>query len=308
MKVFRRSITLFLLFVFLAACTPAIASQPTDKNEIASHNDALDITVSILPQKYLVDRIGGSFVKVNAMVATGADPHTYEPKPEQMRELSNSVAYFTIGIEYEDTWLDRIQAANPKMEIINISDGIERLPMPEHHHEGEQPAGDEHEESGLDPHIWTSPKLTKILAINIYTALVKLDPDHQKDFEQNLQALNNDIDQLDKSIKSTLEGVTNRSFIVFHPSWGYFANDYNLNQISVEIGGQEPSPQELAAIIDEAKEENCQVVFGQPGFSTKTADTIAQEINGKVLLINPLEENWLENMQAVSEVFAEALK
>jgi zinc transport system substrate-binding protein len=298
-------LTLALLTVFIISCAPQAATLPADDGA----NAPINITVSILPQKYLVERVGGSHVKVNAMVVEGASPHTYEPKPEQMRELANSAAYFIIGVEYENTWLDRIQDANPDMQIVDMSEGIERIPMVEHHHEGEEQEGDEeHEESGLDPHVWTSPRLVKLMANNILAALVKLDPDHQIDFEQNMQVLNADIDQLDESIKSTLEGSTDRSFIVFHPAWGYFAQDYNLRQIPIEVEGQEPSPQELVNIINEAKAEHSKVVFAQPGISTKTADTIAQEINGEVVLINPLEENWLENLQKVAEAFASALK
>jgi len=304
MKFYRVLLTLALLTVFVISCAPQAATLPANDGA----NAPINITVSILPQKYLVERIGGSHVKVNAMVVEGASPHTYEPKPEQMRELANSAAYFTIGVEYEHTWLDRIQDANPDMQIVDMSEGIERIPMVEHHHEGEEPQGEEHEESGLDPHVWTSPRLVKLMANNILVALVKLDPDHQIDFEQNSQALNADIDKLDKSIKSTLEGSANRSFIVFHPAWGYFAQDYHLRQIPIEVEGQEPSPQELVNIIDEAKEEHSKVVFAQPGISTKTADTIAQEITGEVVLINPLEENWLENLQKVAEAFASALK
>jgi len=305
MKFNRVLLTLALLTVFIISCAPQAATLPVDDGA----NAPINITVSILPQKYLVERVGGSHVKVNAMVVEGASPHTYEPKPEQMRELANSAAYFTIGVEYEHTWLDRIQDANPDMQIVDMSEGIERIPMVEHHHEGEEQEGDEeHEESGLDPHVWTSPRLVKLMANNILAALVKLDPDHQIDFEQNMQVLNADIDQLDESIKSTLEGSTDRSFIVFHPAWGYFAQDYNLRQIPIEVEGQEPSPQELVNIINEAKAEHSKVVFAQPGISTKTADTIAQEINGEVVLINPLEENWLENLQKVAEAFASALK
>jgi len=305
MKFNRVLLTLALLTVFIISCAPQAATLPVDDGA----NAPINITVSILPQKYLVERVGGSHVKVNAMVVEGASPHTYEPKPEQMRELANSAAYFIIGVEYENTWLDRIQDANPDMQIVDMSEGIERIPMVEHHHEGEEQEGDEeHEESGLDPHVWTSPRLVKLMANNILAALVKLDPDHQIDFEQNMQVLNADIDQLDESIKSTLEGSTDRSFIVFHPAWGYFAQDYNLRQIPIEVEGQEPSPQELVNIINEAKAEHSKVVFAQPGISTKTADTIAQEINGEVVLINPLEENWLENLQKVAEAFASALK
>ncbi len=304
---YRKFFVSLVIFGFLlTSCSPDVQPQASTQND-DPQDAVVNITVSILPQKYLVERVGGNHVKVNAMVVEGASPHTYEPRPEQMRELANSAAYFAIGVEYEHTWLDRIRDANPGMQIFDMSEGVERIPMTSHHHEGEEQESDEHEESGLDPHVWTSPRLVKLMASNILTALVKLDPDHQADFEKNLQSLNSDIDLLDESIKNTLEGSTDRSFIVFHPAWGYFAQDYNLQQIPIEVEGQEPSPQELVNIINEAKAENSKVVFAQPGISTKTADTIAQELNGEVILIDPLEENWLENLQKVAEAFASAL-
>ena len=159
----------------------------------------------------------------------------------------------------------------------------------------------------FDPHIWVSPKLVKLQAQTIYEALVKLDPTRQPEYEASLQQFLADIDELDKEIRQTLAGVQNRKFMVFHPSWGYFANDYNLEMIPIEIGGQEPSAAELAELIAEAKEEGIQVIFVQPEFSTRDAETIANQIGGEVIAIGPLELNWLENLRNLSHAFAKVL-
>jgi zinc transport system substrate-binding protein len=182
------------------------------------------------------------------------------------------------------------------------------MPMAAHHHdeEGEQEEHDQ-EEGAPDPHVWVSPELVKVQSQAIYEALAKLDPAHEAEYKTNLDAFVADIDQLEADIKATLSGLKSKKFMVFHPAWGYFAHDFGLEQIPVEVGGQEPSAQELAHLIEEAKEEGIQVVFAQPEFSTEDAETIAQEIGGEVLLISPLAPDWLQNMRTVAQTFANAL-
>jgi zinc transport system substrate-binding protein len=277
----------------------------------------LSVTVSIVPQAYFVERIGGEHVNVNVMVEPGGSPATYEPKPEQLAALSDSAAYFSIGVPFENVWLERIADANSEMRVVDTAADVERLPMSDHTHHDEEAHEDEHAdeeheeeehaEGALDPHIWLSPELVKVQAQSIHDALVELNPAHEADYTANLDAFFADIDALQADIRETLAGVENRAFMVFHPSWGYFADEFDLNQIPIEVGGQEPSAQELAALIDEAKEENIKVVFAQPEFSTKDAETIAQEIGGEVLLVSPLARDWLANLRDVAQTFADAL-
>ncbi len=265
-----------LVLLLLAGCQATPTSQA----------DGLTVTVSIIPQQYFVERIGGTYVKVNVMVLPGANPATYEPRPEQLAALSQSSAYFSIGVPFEDAWLDKIAAANPKMLLVDTAQGIQRM---------------DH-----DPHIWLSPRLVKIQAATICQALVRLDPDHQADYQANLDRFLADIDALDADLHQTLDGVTRRKFMVFHPSWGYFARDYGLEQIPVEVGGQEPSAVELAALIEQAKANDIHVIFAQPEFSTRSAQTIANEINGQVVLISPLALDWADNLRKVAQAIAEA--
>jgi len=254
----------------------------------------LNITVSIVPQKYFVERIGGDRVNVNVMVEPGFSPATYEPKAEQLKELSRADAYISIGVPFEKAWMGRIGSVNSEMPIVDTTQGIERMPMG---------AGGEN----LDPHIWLSPRLVKIQAQTIYEALAELDATHKGDYKSNLDSFIADIDALEANIRAALEGVENRKFMVFHPAWGYLARDFELEMIPIEVGGQEPSAAELASLIAEAQEEGIRVIFAQPEFSTRDAETIASEIGGEVLLISPLASDWLDNLRRVADTFAEVL-
>ena len=278
-------------------------------NAQLASSDKLQITVSITPQEYFVERIGGEHVIVNTMVGAGDEPHTYEPKPEQLKALSRAAAYVRIGVEFEDTWMDRISAGTPGMIIVDTTQGFERMPMAAHHdsQDEELQAEDEHGEGAPDPHVWLSPRLAKIQAKTIHEAMVKLDPKNKDDYDGNLRSFLADIDALDADIRATLAGVEHRRFVVFHPAWGYFARDYGLEMIPIEVGGQEPSASELADVISQAKEAGVKVIFAQPEFSRRAADTIATEISGEVLLISSLAPNWLENLRQVAETFARVL-
>ncbi len=277
----RLILTLSLAALLLAAC------QPT-----APAPGGLTVFVSILPQKYFIERIGGEFVTVNVMVEPGASPATYEPKPAQMTGLSQATAYFSIGVPCEKAWQEKIPAANPQMTLVDTAQGIERLAV---------------EGGGDNPHIWLSPRLVKIQAQNIYSALTELDPAHQPQFKANLEAFQADIEALDAEIRATLEKTESKKFIVFHPAWTYFARDYGLEEIPIEVDGQEPSAQELAALIEKARSENIRVVFVQPEFSQEDAQTIAKEIDGEVLSISTLSPDWLANLRKVAETFAKVL-
>ena len=282
--------------ILLAACTPRAAPASTA---------ALNVTVSILPQKYFVERIGGAYATVNVMVEPGASPETYEPKPAQLQALSQADAYVRIGVPFEDVWMARIAEANPRMWIVDTAQSIERMPMPAYHSHGEETHAGRLENP--DPHIWLSPRLVKIQAQTIYASFARLDPDHQATYQANLASFLADVDALDAHIRQALAGVENRKFIVFHPAWGYFARDYSLEMVPVETGGQEPSAGELAALVTEARAAGIKVIFAQPEFSTRSAEIIAREIGGQVLLIDPLAPDWLDNLRRVADTLAKVL-
>ena len=270
--------TLLLGAALLVGC-----SQGTTPESTA----LLNVAVSILPQRYFVERVGGEYVSVSVMVLPGNSPATYEPKPGQLVALSEAAAYVGIGVPFEDVWLTKIASANSEMLMVDTTRGIEKV--------------------NNDPHIWLSPALAKLQAQTIFEALVRLDPAHEEAYKANLDSFIVDIDALDADIRKALAGVENKKFMVFHPAWGYLARDYGLEMIPIEVGGQEPSAAELADLVTRAKEEGIKVIFCQPEFSTRDAETIANEIGGQVLLISALSPDWLDNLRRVADTFAEVL-
>jgi zinc transport system substrate-binding protein len=302
---FGRSAILILWIALLISAGVACGKTPGLVGD-----SKLEVMVSIVPQRYFVERIGGDRVTVNVMVEPGNSPATYEPKPEQLKALSSAVAYFSIGVPFENAWLERIAEANEDMVIVDTIAHVERMPMAahrDHGEEGEKEEAHEHAKGAPDPHVWLSPELVKVQSQAIYEAFAQLDPGHRDTYKANLDVFMADIDALESDIKATLSGLKNPKFMVFHPAWGYFAHDFGLEQIPVEVGGQEPSAQELAHLIEEAQEEGIQVIFAQPEFSAEDAETIAAEIDGEVLLISPLAPDWLHNMRTVAQTFADVL-
>lgn len=336
MVFFRHKLINFLLILTifnLAGCNQPKATETAPSSETKIDNpeskiaeDKLNVTVSILPQKYFVEKIGGELVAVNVMVEPGMSAETYEPLPQQLNNLSKSSAYISIGVPFEEVWLEKIKSANPNIPIINSGEGIEKIPMIGHDHHDHKEEGKEHhnekegeehhnekegekaEIESLDPHIWLSPKLAKIQAENIYQQLVKLDPKNQTIYKENLDKFIAEIEDLDQQITEKFANINKRKFVIYHPAWGYFAKDYNLQQIPMEFEGQEATTAELVNLVKQAKSDNITVIFAQPQFSSKTVDSVAKEINAEVVLLDDLAQNWSENLLQVADKLANSMK
>lgn len=271
--------------------------------------------VSVLPQKYFVERIGGDLVDVGVLVLPGANPHMYEPTPRQMTALTKAQVYFAIGVNLEDVWLPKLVDANRDLLVVRTQEGVKKLPMAAHHHDDgdEHEAGHEehadHDHGILDPHIWLDPVRVKTIARNTCAGLVRVDPAHRAEYEANLAAFLKDLDNLNATIAKILAPVPadKRTFMVFHPAWGYFAKRYGLTQVPIEAGGSEPSARHLAEIIEHGRELGVSVVFVQPQFSQRSADVIASELKAKVEPLDPLAENWKDNLLYAAKAFEQAL-
>lgn len=279
----RQSVMLVVgLSVFLAACATQAPTATTGPE------GPINVWVSIVPQKYFVERVGGDRIEVSVMVEPGFNPATYEPKPSQIKDLSEAQMYIRICVPFEDAWMERIVAAKQDMLIVDECKGIPRI-------------------GGTDPHIWLSPRLVKIQAQTISDGLVEVDPSNESFYRANLDSFLSDLERLDRSIEETLSGLESREFMVFHPAWSYFARDYDLEMIPVQIEGSDPSAAEMAALIRKARERNIKVILAQPEFSLRSAQTIAEEIDGEVLLISPLAADWATNLQLMADTMARAL-
>lgn len=268
--------------ITFSACIDNTQEQPSGEEQLI-------VIVSILPQADFVEQIGGNKTKAIVMVPPGASPVTYEPTANQLMELSDSKIYAALGsgLPFEKVWLDKIRSVNKDMLIINTSHGVDIIPK--------------------DPHIWLSPRSVKIQVENIYQGLVQVDPGNKDLYFQNKEQFLEELTTLDMQINESLRGSKNRSFMVFHPSWEYFARDYNLTMIPVEIEGKEPSAGDMVNLIETASQNNITVIFVQPQFSTNSAQVIADEIGANVVPIDPLGKDYITNMQIVTDAFISTL-
>lgn len=269
----------FMYFLFL----PDTQTQPSGQ---------VRVVVSVAPQEEFVKAVGKERVQVTVMVPSGADPHTYEPLPRQMQELSQAQLYLMVGspLEFELTWMDKIRAMNPQMKVVNTSQGVVFLPS-------------QGEGSG-DPHVWVSPRNAKIMVENTYQALVEVDPANQRYYQENRDQYLEKLDQLDQNLTQSLQQVKSSKILVYHPAWAYLCRDYGLEQIAIQEEGKEPTSQDLALLVDLARQENISLVFVSPQHNQRNAQVIADEIGGEVVVVDPLASNYLENMFQVAEAFS----
>jgi zinc transport system substrate-binding protein len=296
--------TFFLLLCSVWSSGPALAGKP------------IPVFVSIPPQKYFVEKIGGNLISVSVMVPPGANPHIYEPRPSQMTALSKSKVYFAIGITFETVWLPKFTKLNPQMRVVYTDKGIDKIAMVEHPHEEVKGAAHKarpkhaHEDNAhgaLDPHVWVSPPEVRIIARNILETLLEVDPANHSTYKSNHDAFMTELEKLHQDLKEIFKDKKGLKFMVYHPAWGYLARAYGLKQVPVEVEGKEPKPEQLKALIEEARRQGIRVIFVQPQFSTKSAETLAKAIGGEVVFGDNLREDWERNLRVQAEKFKQAL-
>lgn len=303
--------------VLLLAITPACrqsepATQPSGN---------VQVIVSILPQAYFLERIGGNYVDVEVLVGPGQSPHTYEPTPKQVARMAAAHVFFQIGTPFEDVVARRMAAMNPKLLVIDTRQNVPLLAIGEGHvcthedhaadeshdgHEGHEGHGQEHP-GAPDPHVWLAPPLVKIQAGTICEALCRVDPSHAAEYRENLRLFVADLDTVDAELRQALAPLKGREFFVYHAAYGYFAHTYGLKQVSVEIGGKEASAKQLAELVARAKQSNVKLIFVQPQFAANSARTLAAEIGGAVVPMDDLARDYLNNLRDMAVKIRQAL-
>lgn len=260
-----------LVFLFLLAiCSVGFAAP------------ALTVSVLLSPYEKIVREIAGESIDVVTLVPKNANPHTFEPKPDILKKFSEVSLYFSDGSGLDNAWRPRFLGVNPDVKVVDISEGVSFI-AEEHSH------GEEHGEE-LDPHLWNSPRTAILLASNVCRALVSADAPRAKIYRENLERFRKKLSELDARFAYALKNLPEerRTFIVFHPSYGYLARDYGLRQIAVEMNGKEPKPRDLRNLVTVARKNRVKTVFVQPQFSRRAAESLSREIGAKIVSIDPL--------------------
>jgi zinc transport system substrate-binding protein len=290
-----------VLFIFVAGCGGTPERQ---------HNGRLPVVAGVPPLAYLAEQIGAEHVTVDVLVEPGQDPHTFEPTPQQVVALGRAAVFFKIDMPFETVLLEKVREGNQRLETVDATRGVKKLALDgpccaeavAGHHEHESEHGEP------DPHVWLSPPLLKILAENIATALGRADPPHRGDYQRNLTVLLGRIDTLHRRIQRMLAPYRGRSFYVFHPGFGYFADAYGLKQQAVEAGGHSPTPPQLRALIEQAQANGARTIFVQPQYDPQSAQVVAEAIGGRVVVINGLAKDVLADIDDIATKVAAAMR
>ena len=284
----RLAICLFPFLLF--GCQGSPTNKPT-------------VMVTIDPQRYFAEKIAGEHFEVYAVVSAGQSPETYDPAPHEMIRIAQSKAYLQIGrIGFEQAWMQVIRQNNPHLKFFDLSEGVHWIGK-EDEHEVEEAEHNHHH--GIDPHIWSTTSSAKIIAQNTLQAFQDLDPENKAVYRENYQQLISEIEETTQLLHAMLDTLTHRAFVIFHPALTYFADEYELKQLSIESDGKEPSVASLKSLIDEAKNAQVRVVFVQQEFDRKHAEQVAAEIGARVVIINPLDVRWNEQMIHIAKELAD---
>lgn len=262
-------------------------------------NEALPkVLVSVAPYRYFVEQIAGKTVDIDLLVPEGASAHTYEPTAKQMIGSAKGVIWFRIGEPFETKALQAIQSVNPKLQVVDLREGIPLIHGScKHAHAGGH--------CGDDLHLWLSPKIAKIQARLIANGLIKQFPENQSLFEQNLTFFLQQLDALNSFIEETLSSVKNRTLMVSHPAYGYFCKDYRFNQLSIEFEGRDPTAKQLTKLLNDAKASRVYYILVQPQYSDKAARLISQQIGAKLILVDPYSENYDSTLRQITTLIKE---
>ena len=294
----KGGVLIALAFVVFFASSPLWA---------AGTQAAPTVVVSILPQSEFISRIGGDKVKTLTLVGPGASPHSYEPTPRQMAELSGASVWFTIGVEFENALLPKVRALYPSLKIVDSSKNVVFRTLEAHSHNGESAAAATIDESGRDPHIWLGLDAVKVQLAAIRDGLSALKPGDAAFFRANHEAYVKEIEAVFASLRKDLAPLRGSTIFVYHPSFGYFFDNFGIIQEAVEVGGKEPTQKTLADLIKLAREDKAKVIFVQKQFPAAAADTVARAIGGVVVEIDPLAADWLENIKAMGGALKSSL-
>jgi len=291
-------VIIFSFAIFLGACKA---------NNNGDENNKPIITVSLIPQEWFVTRIAGDKVNISTLLSTGQNPHNYELSPRQIAELASSKAWILSGTEFEISLEPKIRNMYPKLSIVNGVQGVKFRTLENHSDDDDDGEYDRHHISNIDRHMWLGLAPAKIMATHIKNTLINIDSANTQFYQENYEKLIDEIEKDFTILKEELAPLKGKTVFVYHPSFGYFLDEFGIIQSAIETGGKEPGPQTLASIIDHAKEENAVAIFVQAQFPIESARTIAQAINAEVVLLDPLSRNWLENIHIMGNALKKAL-
>jgi zinc transport system substrate-binding protein len=289
-KMIRNAVgtALLLSATLLAGCSDAANEEATSEQEKPI------VAVSIVPEQTFVEAVAGDLVDIVTLIPPGSNPGNYEPTAQEMEAFGDAALYFSIGVATEEA---NILPNVGDVKVVPLEDEVAAVY-----------ADRTFESGGRDPHVWLSPKRVIVMVEAIAREMSALDPDNKESYEQNAADYIAQLDEVDQEIQDALEGVESKKFIVYHPAFGYIADDYGLTMYALEQDGKEATAQHLEEMVDLAKAENIKVIFYQEEIDSSQSEAFAEEIGGKTIQLSPLAADYINNLKNMAQTMAEAMQ
>jgi zinc transport system substrate-binding protein len=272
------------------------------RGPLPDSRDVPVIAVSILPQGWFVSRVAGDRARTLVLAGQGQNPHNYEPAPKQITSLGEAEAWILSGTEFEIALRGKIEALFPGLRIVDGTRGLVFRLMEDI--DGDDDGGDHN----IDRHTWLGEAPAKILAGHVRDLLVDIDPDNAEFYLKNYANLVADIEDVFGSLREELAPLRGRSVFVYHPSFGYFLDEFGIKQEAVETGGKEPGPRELSILIEKAKREKAAAIFVQSQFPVNAAAAVAGAAGAEIVLLDPLDADWIGNIRRMGDALQRSLE
>lgn len=283
--------------IVLGAGLSLLLSGCGNQAEPASSSGKLKVVTTFYPMHEFTKQVAGDHADVIALIPTGVEPHDWEPSAKDMASIKEADVFVYNGIV--EGWVENAltSAANDRRVVVEASKDISLMEGEEHDHEHgeeEHDGAEEHaheEESHLDPHVWLNPVLAAQEVRAIQAALEKADPANKEDYQTNADSYVAKLNELDLAFKEGLSHAKRKEFVTQHAAFGYLAKQYGLTQIPISglSPEQEPSPAEMAEVVEFAKEHRVKTIFFETLVEPKVAQAVADEIGAATDVLNPLE-------------------
>jgi len=279
-------------------------------------DNAISIAVSIPPQQWFVSRIAGDNVRVTTLAGPGANPHNFEPTPGQIQNLSSANAWILSGAEFEISLLPKVKKLFPDLLIVDGTQGVRFRTLEEHDHDHLHEYNINGDTSAprsplttpyLDRHTWLGREPAKILASHIKDTLTVMDGDNEELYNSRYEDVIKLIDNEFDFLSAALAPLKGKSVFVYHPSFGYFLDEFDIHQEAVETGGKEPGPRQLNNLMKKIIEEQAVAVFVQAQFPVNAARTLAASAGVQLISLDPLAPDWLENIGRMGQALMKAM-
>ncbi len=291
---------LILVLGTLALTRLSVARRSTSETD-----SRLSVLVAVDPIAYLVERVGGDRVVVSTLTPTGKDPESFSPTPADLAALASTRLFFRVGLPVEERFAKNIASIAPNSRAVDLCEKVELLPNPCAHSHSEHDDRAEHahscSHSEVDPHVWTSPAVARQLVAQATVALSEASPENAEFFQANAATLDAELDALQTEISERLTPFEGRTFVVFHPAYGYFANEFHLTQRAIEAQGKAPRPRELAELSQTARADGLRATIVQPEFDRPAAQVVANEIGAELIVHSPLEKDYFVNLRTLTD-------